>query len=1798
MCPPIGDISIIDRFRERYDINFNALPGYLRADDPFDSDDTETHDIEGTGVGGGSPPSDGTEGPHDAGGSYIVNDETSIADASAALEDDIAEEEFRLSHGGLTREEWNQLMQLLRDMGYGFIADAMEAHPEAAATLLDMLSDPETYWAELKAQAKAEWEAAGKTGDSVETRMMKLHRELMQQCGLPESFDLKGISSSLKTLANQWKERLWIHQDGDYLYLDPAFFEYMEKIMGLYNSLMLIYMLAAFRQDWKDGLSEIIEQIQKEKPKTSLTEMADTRRQNASLHLRYELYVLQRYVYSHNTRVYQQKLQKAREQAHDEATSGWSSTWNWIAKVITSGASQTMEKDEERRFYEKSVGINREYQNFLSRVEQMYEQVLGHDINLNTGDPFGGGIDLAMDSVDFSAFSLNVGGGKWDMNRTLATDSHKEFTALENTRRMFYSVHLAKKKLKEGLTAVIIGREAGNDTTTLVQSAVDNASKFEQLLFGNIVTQMQTYMGIHNAQVDAQYYADKYYDEYCLSIVSDFFLFGATLTYYLFDWAIELKYYLQNDYESNFEISNINVNQLMDGLNTSRTDTARAILNSNEAAAQYLNDLENRQWTVIEGLEGSDCVMTGDDDLQVMNEARINQMRENLVSMQNVARLITTVSLTKAKVVELLGKVIRGKGVEGVEAINVDSLDAVHQTRLMAFEMKKANLINRIQESNKEAAEYRNVVQSAYKAVGAAIGIVIAVLLCVFGGPIGVLGAVGLCVGLGQLFMNLANIIFLAVNPVDDDNFNNDLFYGTSQRRMTGNMAADLYNDLENNQEQRVDSLNENSVIDIGGPTFAEDQWAVDTSAVMEINTALLKYQIIQKIVLMIVQAKKDIQNIVLATTTGVSGSDHSEYLQATNGAAYKSKVAALELRREMVADIVGGHNRAELADAEMYRSIINSAISLVSAICSAAGTAVGDILGVVFNLVNAIVNMGISINDYLSKNELSKQAAIQEAIDDIYRVNRQSMTATMQEAELAAVNQAGNNLVVDVGGGNIAVDTAAFARLGQQIEEIYTSQLLLANVAQSKSRMAQSVARAVGMPSVAPDQSAMEAFYEAKDTSQKNLDLLKARVSDYVDRQNQVNEAVRGLVMACISTVMSIIKAALKLSHNEDALGDSINQAFEDALRDNGIAPSDLTASITDSEAAISILGGDGSNWDGKIGVADIIGMAAELILDQNFIELIANEIFNSTAKPDAPRQSHQVKAGKSTVSANELDHYNSKADAEEVTTGEIEIAEAQFGVQEQLKQIFWQYMWGLIKDLKNSIGKARSSGQPVTDPGNTDLTAPQSNSEPEIVPQPVNPEYTRRHDELIAGTQFGSPEAVLQLVKDLVQLNRSELTSQDQLQASYVLDARDIGSRVGADHPEVLAALTDYAVSDEATPQETAMIMGILASSGSPQAGEMLQRIANDVMLKYVNGEMTAEEVDQIFNVITNFSAARTAMAPAAAAAGTAMVAPEEGSSQPISAIDQTLFELEFFAAQAKEQSEQNPQPDLGLVRSHMKALATLLPRTALPAEVQQQLQDAQQNALNYDAEKLLTTLQTVRANAEALGLSEEAKGWLDSAIASLGAVQANAASQTFASSFLQKVRANDSATAADLAVEFQQASPEDRIAALSRLEQNLAILEADLPPALQQRLTAFLTMISTGTYANHHPAEAEIAQRMLLQLTPSTTTAVNPETAALIEPAPPTVATPLPEGQSEAERVSVTVNLDVAPAAVAGEAAVASAGVILDEDDEVEDEEEGVEVSGGTLVARGDEEYSSAAMDLTHSLIDQHSNEDALI
>ncbi|HVN66832.1 MAG TPA: hypothetical protein VMT55_00545, partial [Candidatus Sulfotelmatobacter sp.] len=340
--------------------------------------------------------------------------------------------------------------------------------------------------------------------DSVDVRIGKLHTANLQRVGILKSdetatkdnpiWDPK--TGSAKGLAADWldsgKMFLKFDKDTGYVCTKPEFYLILKTMADLYNQLALIFYLVEGKDELRGLVMEIVTDTKREKGKTSAFDAALAKKSSSMATLNYLTYSLQNYVGTHNNQVRQAKLDQAAKDAyHESHGDGWWDSWEGWVDTFSFGKAGLRDSKEQALYYEKKGQIDAAYDKFEKRSQAECEKALGKDFNYNTGDPFGSAIDQVMSELGLADFTVAIGGGKSDIDRTGIVRLRDKLAGLENRRKLMYMLRLGANKLREEVASAAGGREVSAGADGLINASLQETTQFEQQIFGLLFNQFQ-----------------------------------------------------------------------------------------------------------------------------------------------------------------------------------------------------------------------------------------------------------------------------------------------------------------------------------------------------------------------------------------------------------------------------------------------------------------------------------------------------------------------------------------------------------------------------------------------------------------------------------------------------------------------------------------------------------------------------------------------------------------------------------------------------------------------------------------------------------------------------------------------------------------------------------------------------------------------------------------------------------------------------------------------------------------------------------------------------------------------------------------------------------------------------------------------------------------------------------------------------------------------------------------------------------------------------------------------------------
>ncbi|MFH1684029.1 MAG: hypothetical protein ABIA67_04020, partial [Candidatus Margulisiibacteriota bacterium] len=804
-------------------------------------------------------------------------------------------------------------------------------------------------------------------------------------------------------------------------------------------------------------------------------------------------------------------------------------------------------------------------------------------------------------------------------------------------------------------------------------------------------------------------------------------------------------YYARTDDATNPTQLDMNrVYSLLADLYGTSVEQIRDKINCKDKYLQEVEAKERREWEIIGELSEENVVYTAADDTLGIHEARVNAMREELVSIQDEIRLICMLLEAASRLKRVTIKITTGLGDIEVGKDAQKALKAGFENRQLAFDLKFAGIKNRVEAKNIERQQKKQLSKARWSALGSAVGMgvaavvlaleIVAIPFTAGASVVAVVATVGFVAAVGQLGAALSSIIWNALNPIDDGIYDKTDFYDKAQ---------DAINNVYNDQ---IDLLDEHSHINAeesSSSLSAGNQWAKKTKLFMDVRNELTQIYIEEQIMLMYIKGLQSIKSIATSGFTGVyTGGDFSA-VQGSSSARFQQKTNAFELKGAMIEDIISRRNLAVDQRTELNWAIVSAVISAVQIVCSGitsgltetANGAVGaakeaaDASLETMKGVNFAVDLGATAAQ-ATKNildatsgygELAEYNKLVEMIDTMlnsadYYLDSQSRQ-TLRDA-LTGVNE--NEMLDSVGNGSVSANGAKYYEGMRAIQQMYNRIIIMLKVAEAIARIRAGIA---GAPVTV---GASEAYEGAKANHLKQLDLLNERVQTYVERSNAMADAWRQFTVSVVKGVFQILMKIIDQPEAQNTLKAKLNKSL-------GTDKAKIEIGISDKAAVKLEQGLTGKDpgkvgtWDKSIGASDIVNLAIDLtIFSPQFIKLITRGIYDAAVEGKHQSAKVEKKSGvgktsqalssseegeeKSQITVMEDQAYNNMLES-----AELGIIAAELGIERQNQKQFLDFLTSTIDSgvdsvmndswthaldlLKAEEAKAKSKGVAVPD-------------------------------------------------------------------------------------------------------------------------------------------------------------------------------------------------------------------------------------------------------------------------------------------------------------------------------------------------------------------------------------------------------------------------------------------------------------------------------------------------------------------
>jgi len=1030
-------------------------------------------------------------------------------------------------------------------------------------------------------------------------------------------------------LAEELKEGDWVvGEDGEFQYVDPQFYVNYARLISILNALQIIGAIIDGVRAIKENILELVAGSRKGNTglsENSAAEVLGVAREVGMLTAQGQLLQMTEEVSTNN----QALLQRRMEDAKRNASASW---YDWVSEVVTSGGSDATSRHEDARYADAVYAEMQKYEAFQQEVQQKYEAVLGNSSYIDglTGN---GDIFKALNWMDMT---VDIGGGKVDIDRNQLLAQQMKLTSLENYRRLYAMIKRSIQALKDLIIEGTMGVKISSSTKRIIEGVLEGLDKFESMVFSAMTYQLQSSIAGQNKRVDAYNQKTLAQDLYDSSIgglpgVMTFLamckgdsdahtllaslnpLGGSSpliggLTKNISDYFALAIWNAKTDDATNPTQLDMNqVYQILANITGASLDQVREDINSVNEYVLELDSLEKREWQIIGKLSAENIVATHGDNTQEILESQVNPLHEELNSIQNRERILVMGVEAIARLAKIVIKISTQQGDirvgEGADA----AIKAGMENRATAFDLKFAGIKNKVDAHNKEVKEKKQLEKAKWVAAGSIVGVGVAVVLLAAGvisspftGGLGLIAAIGFVAAVGQLGAAISTIAFNVANPVDSKIYDQTQFYLDRAK-----------DSIEQDYDREIDRISENAHIDAENskdPMKAGNQWATDTRLFMDVRNRLTRIYFYEQILLMYTKAIADIDST--ATMTGMGGEDF-EWARGASSARYATKVKAYQLKEDMVDDIISRRNLAVSQETEMNWAILNAAISVAQIVTfGIASEATGE-AATAWGRVNFAVDL-VGMSAQATKHyfdatsghdDLGNYLDIKEAIEAFLKTyyGDDKCVATIRSA-LEGVNE--GEMVESIGSGKVIANSSRYYQGIRQIQRMFNRIIIMLRVAEGIARLR---ARISGSSTAI---GASEAFDAEKANQLKQLDLLYKRVQTYVERSNAMAEAWRQFTVTVCLIAFKILMKALQEGKLIKKLKESVEFGRVEFSDNPGKWAKFIKFLIGDKAAVTN-------------GSMSISSMLIDMVLSQQVIALIAREVYDAVRSREHHAQS-----------------------------------------------------------------------------------------------------------------------------------------------------------------------------------------------------------------------------------------------------------------------------------------------------------------------------------------------------------------------------------------------------------------------------------------------------------------------------------------------------------------------------------------------------------------------------------------------
>jgi len=1093
------------------------------------------------------------------------------------------------------------------------------------------------------------------------------------------------LMDEANSLSNDLKEGNWTITDSSgYQYVDPEFYVKYAQLISILNALQIIAAIIDAVRGIKDNILEIVGGSKKGNTglsENSAAEVLGVAREVGMLTAQGQLLQMTEAVSTENNRLLSQRTEDAKRNAK--------CSWYDIAsEVVTSGGSDATSRHKDARYADAVYAEMQKYEAFQQYVQHQYEAVLGNNSYINAltgaGDIF--------KSLNWMDMTVDIGGGKVDIDRNQLLAQQMKLTSVENYRRLYAMIKRAIQELKDLIVEGTMGVKISSNTKRIIEGVLESLDKFESMVFSAMTYQLQSSIAGQNMRVDAynqKELAESLYDSSIgglPGVMTLFALFSGDtdtalaslnplggsipliggLTKNISDYFALAYWNAKTDDATNPTQLDMNqVYQILADITGTSLEQVREDINSADEHILELDGLEKQEWEVTGRLNDEYIVITHKDGTQEINEFRVNLLREELNSIQNKERILVMGVEAIARLAKIVIKISTQQGDirvgEGADA----AIKAGMENRATAFDLKFAGIKNKVDAHNKEVKEKKQLEKAKWVAAGSFVGMGVAAVILAVGiiafPPLGVIGAIGFIAAVGQLGAAISTIAFNSANPVDDRIYDQTRFYIDKAK-----------NSIEESYDQEIDRISENSHINAensSDPMKAGNQWATDTKLFMNVRNNLTRIYFYEQILLMYTKAFADIGS--MATMTGMGGEDF-EWARGASSGRFTTKIKAYQLKEDMVDDIISRRNLAVSQDTELNWAILSAAISAAQIVTfGIANEATGEAAktwGMV-NFGTDLAGMAVqATKHYLDAtsgyDELGDFNAIKDAIEEFlktYYGDDQNVT-TIRSA-LEGINE--GEMVESIGSGKVIANSSSYYQAVRQIQRMFNRIILMLRVAEGIARV---IARISGASTAI---GASEAFEAEKANQLKQLEILFKRVQTYVERSNAMADAWRQFtVTVCLIAFKIMMKIA-----QENGLINKLKQTVkfgEVQFSSDPVKSTKWIKFLTGDKTAVS---------NGKIALSSLL---IDIMLNQQVIAMIARKVYDATrsGKHQAVAVA-KIQRASTDPNYSRIDQMEDTAYNNQLDLAEVEVGTAALEIEEKLKQ-------ELIKFVANEVNSA----------------------------------------------------------------------------------------------------------------------------------------------------------------------------------------------------------------------------------------------------------------------------------------------------------------------------------------------------------------------------------------------------------------------------------------------------------------------------------------------------------------------------